>query len=94
MRHEAQELPYRAEFSDEFWGVLRDLLKRNQVLHDRLAKEIRKVLKNPEIGKPLRYSLKSYRRTHIGSFVLLYEIIGQVVRFLDFDHHDRIYKKY
>lgn len=93
MSREAPELPYHAEFSDEFRGVLQDLLKRNHMLHDRLAKEIRKILKNPEVGKPLRHSLKFYRRTHVGSFVLLYEIVGHIVRFLDFDHHDKIYKK-
>mgnify|MGYP001583460993 CR=1 FL=1 len=90
---EAQELPYHAEFSDEFREVLHNLIKRNRVLHNRLSKEIRKILKNPEIGKPLRHSLKFYRRTHVGSFVLLYEIVGQVVRFLDFNHHDKIYRK-
>lgn len=93
MSREARVLPYHAEFSDEFRRVLRDLWKRDRVLHSRLAKEVRKVLRDPEIGKPLRYSLKFYRRTHVGSFVLLYEIIGRGVRFLDFDHHDRIYKK-
>ena len=93
MDSEAKKLFFRAEFSDEFRQVLRDLEKRDRVLHRRLAKEIRKVLRNPEVGKPLRHSLKSYRRTHVGSFVLVYEIIGRSVFFLDFDHHDRIYKK-
>jgi YafQ family addiction module toxin component len=93
MSRDAQGLPYHVEFSDEFRKVLRDLLKRNHALHSRLAREVRKIIANPDIGKPLRYSLKIYRRTHVGSFVLLYEIVGQVIRFLDFDHHDRIYKK-
>ncbi|OHA10279.1 MAG: hypothetical protein A3H71_02050 [Candidatus Sungbacteria bacterium RIFCSPLOWO2_02_FULL_48_13b] len=86
-------MPYHAEFSDEFRELLQDLLKRNRVLHSRLAREIRKIIANPGVGKPLRHSLKFYRRTHVGSFVLLYEIVGRIVRFLDFDHHDKIYKK-
>ena len=93
MDPEAKNLPFRAEFSDEFRRVVRSLEKRDRMLLGRLAKEIRKVLKNPEIGKPLRHSLKSYRRTHVGSFVLVYEVVGSSVFFLDFDHHDRIYKK-
>lgn len=93
MSHEARDMPHCVEFSDEFRRVLRGLEKRNRVLHGRLVEEIRKILKNPAIGKPLRHSLKLYRRTHVGSFVLLYAIIGQTVRFLDFDHHDKIYKR-
>jgi len=60
-----------------------------------LERGITKLLRNPELGKPLRHTLRNYRRIHIeGSFVLLYEIKQNEVRLIDFDHHDRIYKKY
>ncbi len=56
---------------------------------------VTKILRNPELGKPLRNILRNRRRIQIaGSFVLLYEIIGTEVRLLDFDHHNKIYKKH
>jgi len=51
-------------------------------------------MKEPALGKPLRNVLRNYRRLHVDSYVLLYEIKQQEIRLLDFDHHDNIYKKY
>lgn len=54
-----------------------------------------KILRNPELGKPLRHGLRNRRRLHIASsFVLMYEVTATEVRLLDFDHHNKIYKKY
>lgn len=63
-------------------------------LFENLQKQIIKIVKEPNLGKPLRNVLKNRRRIQVGSFVLIYEIIGDEVRLLDFDHHDRVYKKY
>lgn len=53
-----------------------------------------KILREPTLGKPLRNKLRGNRRIHVaGPFVLLYEIKGAEIRLLDFDHHDKIYKK-
>lgn len=55
---------------------------------------VTKILRSPELGKPLRNILRNQRRIQIAdSFVLLYEIVGNEVRLLDFDHHNKIYKK-
>ena len=89
-----QKFPYLAVFSDEIRHILRNFKRKNRALHSRLSKEIYKILNNPEIGKPLRYSLKSCRRIHVGSYVLVYEIMRESVFFLDFNHHDKIYKKW
>ncbi|MBI4128632.1 MAG: hypothetical protein HY460_01155, partial [Parcubacteria group bacterium] len=62
MSREAQGLPYHAEFSDEFRRVLRYLAKRDRSLYGRLTKEVRKIIRNPETGKPVRHDLKFYRR--------------------------------
>lgn len=58
-----------------------------------LEKAIKKVLTNPEHFKPLRRPLENTRRVHVlGSFVLVYEVKGDVVRLLRFVHHDEAYK--
>ena len=60
----------------------------------RIESQIEKLMREPTLGKPLRYSLKNRRRVHIGSFVVVYEFYDGELRFLDLDHHDKIYKKW
>ena len=57
--------------------------------------KVQQILDNPHHFKPLRGDLAGARRVHIDkSFVLIYEIMEneRLVRILDYDHHDRIYK--
>ena len=77
-----------------FEKILASLKRKKQSMMRDLIAEIERVMKNPGMGKPLRNVLRNYRRVHMGSFVLIYEIVKNEVRLLDFDHHDRIYKKY
>jgi mRNA-degrading endonuclease RelE of RelBE toxin-antitoxin system len=42
--------------------------------------------------KNLRKDLKIYKRVHVnGSYVILFCDINNVVHFVDYDHHDKIY---
>jgi len=45
--------------------------------------------------KNLRYDLKRYRRVHVnGSYVIIfYDDETNKVFFVDYDHHDKVYKK-
>mgnify|MGYP001563091347 FL=1 len=81
-------------FSSVFERIVKKCKKSNLELFDELAHQIEKIISEPTVGKPLRYTLKNRRRVHVGSFVLIYEFHQNELRFLDFDHHDRIYKKY
>lgn len=81
-------------YSLEFEGILKRVSKKDSRMLNHLESQIEKIIRFPEIGKPLRYSLKNRRRLHVGSFVLVYEFSENEVRFIDFDHHDKIYKKY
>ncbi len=85
---------YTLSYGPTFGRILKKLKRRDRALFGELERGIAKILMEPTLGKPLRNVLRNYRRIHIGgSFVLLYEIQETVVRLLDFDHHDRIYKK-
>lgn len=84
----------RIIYAPEFERTFEKTAKRDQEMLRKLENQIDKAIHFPEIGKPLRYTLKSRRRLHIGSFVLVYEFHHNEIRFLDFDHHDKIYKKY
>ncbi|MFA5830762.1 MAG: type II toxin-antitoxin system RelE/ParE family toxin [Candidatus Paceibacterota bacterium] len=81
-------------FSLAFSKIVKQLAKKDKKSSEILLAHCLKISENPTIGKPLRNVLKNCRRVHIDSRVLLYEIAKDEVRFLDFDHHDKIYKKY
>ncbi|OGG53386.1 hypothetical protein A3H16_01515 [Candidatus Kaiserbacteria bacterium RIFCSPLOWO2_12_FULL_53_8] len=86
---------YSLVVADQYKRVLKKLCRKNPALVLEIERAVGKILYYPEFGKPLRHSLRNYRRVHIeGSFVLLYETQGTVVRLIDFDHHNQIYKKY
>lgn len=36
--------------------------------------------------------MKGLRRAHVGSFVIIFKIEGEYVRFVTFKHHDEAYK--
>ncbi len=86
---------YTLAYNTSFGRILKKLKRRDPVLLKELDRGIEKVLQEPAFGKSLRNVLRNYRRIHVeGSFVLLYEIRECEIRLIDFDHHDRIYKKY
>jgi mRNA-degrading endonuclease RelE of RelBE toxin-antitoxin system len=84
---------YRLEVSKEAKFVFKRISRKDKPLLERIEYQLAKILEHPELGKPLRYGMKNQRRVHIGSFVLSYEIENDIIRVLDFDHHDRVYKK-
>lgn len=77
-----------------FERILKSLKRKKPSLLKGLEKQIGKILREPMLGKPLRNVLRNYRRVQLGSFVLIYEVHQNEIRLLDFDHHDRVYKKY
>ena len=77
-----------------FEVILKKLKNKKPDVFKNLENKIEKVVQNPILGKPLRNALRNYRRVHMDPFVLIYEIHMLEVRLIDFDHHDKIYKKY
>lgn len=84
----------KISFSLNFEKILVKISKKDKGSLKEIEKQTLKIINNPLIGKPLRNVLKNYRRIHIDSFVLLYKITEDEIIFIDYDHHDRIYKKY
>lgn len=81
------------ELKEKLAKKLKKIARKDPVLYSEIAKKILQIAKNPEFGKPLRNVLKGKRRVHIGSFVLMYEIIeneGKII-FLEIGHHDEAY---
>ncbi|MBI2057907.1 MAG: type II toxin-antitoxin system mRNA interferase toxin, RelE/StbE family [Candidatus Yanofskybacteria bacterium] len=89
----AKANPYVLVVSPKFETVLKSLKRKKQSLLKKLEKQIIKIFKEPTLGKPLRNALRNYRRIHVDSHVLIYEICQNEIRLLDFAHHDKIYKR-
>lgn len=90
----ADSVRYTLDLTYRYEDSLKRVKRNKPDLLLPLEAGVAKTLRDPTLGKPLRNELRNNRRIHIaGSFVLLYEIIGTEVRLLDFDHHDKIYKK-
>jgi YafQ family addiction module toxin component len=85
---------YSFEIKDELEKSLRKLVKRDNQLYEAVTKKILQIAENPAIGKPLRNVLKGKKRVHIGHFVLIFSVDDKErkVTFLEFDHHDNVYK--
>jgi mRNA interferase RelE/StbE/toxin YoeB len=57
-----------------------------------ITKKLEQISINPEHFKPLRGDMHGIRRVHIDkSFVLLFEIEGNIIRVIDYSHHDEVY---
>ena len=85
---------YSFEIKDELEKSLRKLAKRDNQLYEAVTKKILQIAENHVIGKPLRNVLKGKKRVHIGHFVLIFSVDDKErrVTFLEFDHHDNVYK--
>lgn len=77
--------------------ILNKLSKKDKSLYEQVLKKIEEVINcyDVEHYKNLRYDMKDKKRVHIGHFVLVFKFIKSEnkIKFLDFDHHDNIYKK-
>jgi len=83
--------------SKNFDRILGKLQKKDKQLFESLIKKMNEVLNISDVEhyKNLRYSLKEFKRVHVGSFVLIfrYDKQNDIIFFSDFDHHDNVYKK-
>ena len=90
---------YRYIIEEKLKKTLEKLFMKNRKRYEIVMKKIDEILSsgNPHHYKPLRYDLKGFRRVHINShFVLLFKVDekNRIIKFIDFDHHDKIYEKY
>jgi len=58
------------EYSDDLLRTIRKI--KDVTVKEKIKKQIAKIIKHPEIGKPMRYTRKDTRKVYIGSFRLAY----------------------
>lgn len=83
---------FKPVFPPSFQQDIKSLKKKDKVLYERLWKKIAEIMQNPEHYPVKQYDLKGKRATHIGSFVVVFQIVGEDVVFLKFEHHDHAYE--
>ncbi len=84
-------MSYSVEFSEEFERSFQKLKKKDKSLFEQIQKKLIELVETPEHFKPLRNVLAGYRRIHFGSFVLIYQIEGEIMIIISLDHHDKSY---
>ncbi len=83
---------YKPKLSEFFKKDYVRIIKKNRGFQEQTDKKFLQVLENPDSYKNLKRPLQKYKRTQIGSFVITFRIEGEFVRFVRFEHHDKIYK--
>jgi mRNA-degrading endonuclease RelE of RelBE toxin-antitoxin system len=58
----------------------------------RVKKQIKKIIENPDIGKPLRNYLKGERTVYVPPFRIIYAVENCTLYLLRFEHRDKVYK--
>ncbi len=58
---------------------------------EKIRKQIKKILENPAVGKPLKYNLKGERTLYIKPYRLIYAIKEDEIILLRFLHRDNVY---
>ena len=86
---------YELDFGKRSGKKLYKLAKKDLKQTIAVDKVIKKILSNPYSFKPLKRPMTGQRRVQIGAFVLTYSINekNKVVKILDYEHHDKVYKR-
>ena len=88
---------YSHDIQPSLQRILNKLSKKDKSLYEQVLNKIEEVINSGDVEhyKNLRYDMKDRKRAHIHHFVLVFKFIKEEnkVIFIDFDHHDNIYKK-
>lgn len=82
---EIKEIVWTQKFEQEFKKI------KDRITQDKIEKQIKKVLKNPDIGKPLKYDLKGERTIYVKPFRLIYTVQQNKLILLRFEHRNGVY---
>lgn len=91
---------FNFNLTDELKSIIEKLAKKDRKRVEIINKKIKQIVNSDPVFidhyKNLKHDLKDFKGVHIdSSFVLIFKIDIQnnFILFVDFDHHDNIYKK-
>jgi YafQ family addiction module toxin component len=86
---------FNAEYSKDFLKSIDKLSKKDKTLAIEIHKKIVQIISSDETSiehyKNLKEPLNKYKRTHVGSFVIIFQVQKNTIYFEKFQHHDTIY---
>lgn len=84
---------YNLELDEDVFKAFKKLAKKDKIQLETMNKKLDQIRTNPLQFKPLTHPLEGLQRVHIGSFVLIYEVLedSKTVRVLKYKHHDDDY---
>lgn len=65
---------------------------KDNLMKDRIKKQIIKIMDNQEIGKPLQYNFRGERSVRIKPFRIIYTFDQDTIYLLRFEHRKKAYK--
>ena len=68
----------------------KQIRKLDDFNRQRIEKQIKKIIANPKVGKPLKYT-RGERSLYIKPFRLIYAIMGRDLILLKFEHRKKVY---
>jgi len=71
------------DFNYKFEKTLKKIKNKEAI-----KKQIRKIINNPEIGKPMRYGRKGTRESYLSPYRISYTLIDDKIVFLELYHKD------
>ncbi len=85
----ASETQVSIRFSHEFDKQVKKIRDNSKKVQ--LFKQILKIVKNPKIGKRLRYTRKGEREVYLNSFRLYFKYYSKekIIRIVEFSHKDK-----
>ncbi len=70
----------------------KDVKKVDSFIKQKLIKQVKKIIDNSEIGKPLKYDLKGERTIYVKHYRIIYTFREGVLIFLRFEHRKNVYE--
>jgi len=70
---------------------VKDIKNLNVFEREKLEKQIKKIIQNPSVGKPLKYK-RGERSIYVKPFRLIYVFRGDEIILLKFEHRKMVYK--
>ena len=80
----------KVTWSREFERVFKKI--RDSSLKSKTIKHIERIVKDPQTGKPLRYTLKGERTVRVGPYRLIYALDGDALVLLRLLHRKKVYR--
>ena len=71
----------------------KELKKSDNSIKQIAIKQINKIIETPEIGKPLRYTLRGERTIYVRPYRIIYSFSNNTIYFLRFEHRGEVYEE-